>query len=114
MSNINIDLFIRMESEVKKIEEFIGSDEGRNPKSRFMNLEDGLFYIREKKDDDENSEGQRYMKVSAPICSISSNALWPEPERIAIFKGFFGPNSIALIPRGKSSFNLWDNSFLEN
>ena len=56
-----------MESVVKESEEFIGSNKGSNPKSRFMNLEGGLFYISEKKDDDDNSNGQKYIRVSAPI-----------------------------------------------
>ena len=38
-----------MESIVKESEEFTGSNKGSNPKSRFMNLEGGLFYISEKK-----------------------------------------------------------------
>ena len=56
-----------MESIVKESEEFTGSNKGSNPKSRFMNLEGGLFYISEKKDDDDNSNGQKYIRVSAPI-----------------------------------------------
>ena len=37
-----------MESVVKESEEFTGSNKGSNPKSRFMNLEGGLFYISKK------------------------------------------------------------------